>query len=155
MADSPKSSGHAEVYDRELNLRAILGFCGGVVGVTILALLVMWWMSDSFKREEQAKDAAPSPLAEAQLDPIPPGPRLQPAPPRDMDELRARDREALTTYGWVDKPGGIARIPVDRAIQIDEVPAGRPAVVGTMGPLPVGAVLLESIVFKLPRTLVA
>jgi hypothetical protein len=120
MADSRKSvpSGHAEVYDRELNLRTILGFCAGVVGVTIVALLVMWWMSDSFKRQEQAKDAAPSPLAEAQLDPIPPGPRLQPTPPRDMDELRVRDREALTTYGWVDKPSGIAHIPVDRAIQI-------------------------------------
>jgi hypothetical protein len=120
MADSKKSvaSGHAEVYDRELNLRTILGFCGGVVGVTILALLVMWWMSDSFKKMDQAKDAAPSPLAEAQLDPIPPGPRLQPAPPRDMNEMRARDREALTTYGWVDKPTGVARIPVDRAIQI-------------------------------------
>jgi hypothetical protein len=120
MAESRKSvpSDHAEVYDRELNLRTILGFCGGVVAVTIVALLVMWWMSDSFKRQEQAKDAAPSPLAEAQLDPIPPGPRLQPAPPRDMEELRTQDREALTTYGWVDKPGGIARIPVDRAIQI-------------------------------------
>src|SRR5689334_4592384 len=120
MAEKNKGAqgGHAEVYDRELNLRAILGFCGGVVGITILALLVMWWMSDSFKRQEQAKDSAPSPLAEAQLDPIPPGPRLQPAPPRDMDELRARDREALTTYGWVDKAGGVARIPVDRAIEI-------------------------------------
>jgi hypothetical protein len=120
MADSRKSAheGHAEVYDRELNLRAILGFCAGVLGVTIVALLVMWWMSDSFKRQDQAKDAAPPPLAEAQLDPIPPGPRLQPAPPRDMDDLRARDREALTTYGWVDKTSGIARIPVDRAIQI-------------------------------------
>jgi hypothetical protein len=120
MADSRKSvpSGNAEVYDRELNLRTILGFCGGVVGVTILALLVMWWMSDSFKKMDQAKDAAPSPLAEAQLDPIPPGPRLQPAPPRDMNEMTARDREALTTYGWVDKQAGVAHIPVDRAIQI-------------------------------------
>ena len=78
----------------------------------------MWWMSVSFKHEEEAKDHSPSPIAEAQLDPIPPGPRLQATPPRDMDELRKRDREVLTTYGWVDKSSGIARIPVARAIDI-------------------------------------
>ena|SRR5258708_27535204 len=110
--------GHVEVYDRELNLRAIFGFSGGVIAVTLMALVIMWWMSVSFKQQEEAKDHAPSPLAEAQLDPIPPGPRLQATPPRDMDEMRKRDREALTTYGWVDKSGGVARIPVDRAIEI-------------------------------------
>jgi hypothetical protein len=35
-----------------------------------------------------------------------------------MDELRARDQEALGTYGWVDPAHGVARIPVDRAIEI-------------------------------------
>jgi len=120
MADKPQDSrrGRVEIYDRELNLRAILGFGGGVMVVTLLALGVMWWMSVSFKHQEEAKDHAPSPIAEAQLDPIPPGPRLQATPPRDMDELRKRDREALTTYGWVDKSGGVARIPVARAIDI-------------------------------------
>jgi hypothetical protein len=71
-----------------------------------------------FKAQEQAKDPPPSPLPEARLDRIPPGPRLQSAPPRDMDELRAADQKALTTYGWVDQAGGVAHIPVDRAIAI-------------------------------------
>jgi hypothetical protein len=57
-------------------------------------------------------------MAEALIDPIPPGPRLQSTPPRDMDELRAEDREALTTYGFVDKAGGVAHIPIDRAMSI-------------------------------------
>jgi hypothetical protein len=120
MAEKPHDSrrGHVEVYDRELNLRAILGFSGGVIAITLLASAIMWWMSVSFKRQEEAEDHTPSPIAEAQLDPIPPGPRLQANPPRDMDELRKRDREALTTYGWIDKTGGVARIPVERAIEI-------------------------------------
>ena len=29
--------------------------------VTLLALAVMWWMSASFKHQEEAKDHAPSP----------------------------------------------------------------------------------------------
>jgi hypothetical protein len=57
-------------------------------------------------------------MAEALVDPIPPGPRLQSAPPRDMDELRLQDREALGSYGWIDQPGGVARIPIERAMSI-------------------------------------
>src|SRR5882757_2228221 len=92
----------SDVYDREIDARTILVFTASLVAVTAVVLLVMWWMSAAFKRQEEASDRAPAPLAEARLDPIPPGPRLQPAPPRDMDELRAKDRETLTTYGWVD-----------------------------------------------------
>jgi hypothetical protein len=35
-----------------------------------------------------------------------------------MDEMRVQDKDALTTYGWVDQPGGVARIPIDRAMSI-------------------------------------
>jgi hypothetical protein len=108
----------AEAYDSELNFRSIVAFSGGVIVVTLVAATVMWWMAVTFKRQEEAKDRAPSPIAEARIDPIPPGPRLQPAPPRDLAELRARDERALTTYGWVDRDHGVARIPVDRAIEI-------------------------------------
>jgi hypothetical protein len=111
-------SGSRAAYDAELDLRSIVGFSVGVIVVTMLAAAIMWWMSSSFKRQEEAKDRAPSPLAEARVDAIPPGPRLQPAPPRDMDELRARDHDTLSSYGWVDPARGIARIPVDRAITI-------------------------------------
>src|SRR3954467_693362 len=113
--------------DSEIDLKTIVRFAVGLVAVTLLALGVMWWMSVSFKKQEEAKDPAPPPLAkdpppappaQARLDPIPPGPRLQPSPPRDMDELRAQDKDALTTYGWVDPASGVVRIPVERAIEI-------------------------------------
>jgi hypothetical protein len=120
MSEQPKNAraGAHEAYDSELDLRSIIGFSVGVIVVTIIAALVMWWMSVTFKHQEEAKDRAPSPIAEARVDSIPPGPRLQPAPPRDLDELVARDKEALTTYGWIDPAHGVARIPVDRAISI-------------------------------------
>ncbi len=105
-------------YDSELDLRSILGFGIGLVIVTGFVLAVMWWMSVAFKSQEESRDRAPSPLAEARLDPIPPGPRLQPVPPRDMDELRVQDVQTLTTYGWLDKANGVAHIPVERAMSI-------------------------------------
>jgi hypothetical protein len=98
----------------------------GVIVVTLVAAALMWWMSTVFKRQEEARDRAPPPLPEARFDPIPPGPRLQPAPPRDMDELRARDDQVLTAYGWVDPANGIARIPIERAISILAESAGGP-----------------------------
>jgi len=119
MADAKHQDDEpVEIYDREIDLKTILGFTGALVAVMMTVLAAMWWMSNSFKQQEEANDRAPSPIPEARLDPIPPGPRLQPSPPRDMDELRVKDREALTTYGWVDPARGVARIPVERAIEI-------------------------------------
>jgi hypothetical protein len=104
--------------DRELDTRSIVIF-GVVLFVgTLVVMVLMYWMSAAFKGMDEAKDPPPSPLVEAQLDPIPPGPRLQAVPPRDMDELRSRDRKTLTSYGWVDQAGGVAHIPVERAIAI-------------------------------------
>lgn len=105
-------------FDDELDYKAIIRFAIGLAVATLVVLAVTWGMSTLFKKADEARDPPPSPLAEARVDPIPPGPRLQPAPPRDMDELRSQDREALTTYGWVDQAGGVARIPVERAMSI-------------------------------------
>ena len=48
----------------------------------------------------------------------PPTPNLQNQPFKDIYELRNTEAEKLTTYGWVDKEGGIARIPIDRAMEV-------------------------------------
>jgi hypothetical protein len=33
-------------------------------------------------------------------------------------KLRAEEDAVLTSYAWVDKPGGFVRIPVDRAMEL-------------------------------------
>ena len=102
-------------YDAELDLKSIIGFGVALLVVTLIVLALMWAMGIAFKEAEQAKDHPPSPMAEALIDPIPPGPRLQPAPPRDMDELRAQDRQILATYGIASPVSSVAHIPIDRA----------------------------------------
>ena len=32
--------------------------------------------------------------------------------------LRQGEAEKLSSYGWVDKDGGVARIPIDRAMEV-------------------------------------
>ena len=121
MADEhPRSSHRPPVagFDSELDIKSILWFGVGLALVTLIVLALMWAMGNIFKEAEEAKDRPPPAMAEALADPIPPGPRLQSTPPRDMDELRSQDREMLTTYGWVDPSKGVARIPIDRAMSI-------------------------------------
>ena len=49
---------------------------------------------------------------------IPPQPRLQADPAADLAAQRAREQAQLDGYAWVDRDAGIARIPVDRAMDI-------------------------------------
>jgi hypothetical protein len=40
------------------------------------------------------------------------------APSEQLQQLRARENAALTTYGYADKQKGVVRIPVDRAMEL-------------------------------------
>ena len=72
-----------------------------------------------FEGQEQAASTAAQrfPLAVGVQRPQP-TPALQTQPFRDVYTLRDDEAKKLTTYGWVDKEGGIARIPVDRAMEV-------------------------------------
>lgn len=47
----------------------------------------------------------------------PPQPRLQPSPARDLATFR-REQKNENIWGWVDKDHRVARIPVERAMQL-------------------------------------
>ena len=50
--------------------------------------------------------------------PVPPEPRLQVDPQADLQEYLKNQRETLTSYGWISRPEGTVRIPIDRAIEL-------------------------------------
>jgi hypothetical protein len=72
-----------------------------------------------FEGQERRANAAASkyPLAAGQHK-EPPAPNLQKQPFKDVYMLRQAENEKLTSYGWVDKDGGVTRIPVDRAMEV-------------------------------------
>jgi len=109
---------HGGTIDRELDLRGIWGFAVIVAATTILLHLIVWGMMIGYRKAAVRRDPAPSPLAEANERRLPPAPRLQDQPYRDMEALRATEDERLSTYGWVDHTAGIGRIPIDRAIDL-------------------------------------
>ncbi len=49
---------------------------------------------------------------------LPPRPRLQTDPQKEIHDYCAQQAELLNGYGWVDQSAGIARIPIDRAMEL-------------------------------------
>jgi hypothetical protein len=50
--------------------------------------------------------------------PTPPSPALEAQSGQTLDPYRASEEQKLSTYGWVDRSGGVIRIPIDRAMDL-------------------------------------
>jgi hypothetical protein len=48
----------------------------------------------------------------------PPLPRLQTDPAADLQNLRAKERLQLSTYGWIDRQSETVHIPIGRAVDL-------------------------------------
>lgn len=72
-----------------------------------------------FEGQEKNASAAAQryPLAVGVTRPAP-TPALQKQPFKDIYLLREEEAKRLGSYGWVDKAGGVARIPIDRAMNV-------------------------------------
>jgi hypothetical protein len=47
-----------------------------------------------------------------------PTPTLQTQPFKDVYVLKAEQDQRLHSYGWVDKEGGVTRLPIERAMEV-------------------------------------
>ncbi len=88
-----------------------------------------WFFEGRSQSDNQA--AQKYPLAVGQVK-APPAPNLQNQPFKDIYTLHKGEAERLGSYGWVDKEGGIARIPIDRAMDV-MLQKGFPARAGGSG----------------------
>jgi hypothetical protein len=113
---NPPGAGHEHTdidpsvgYTFAMWLTVAMLLSGGIVYGT-------FWFFEG--QEETANEVAQKyPLA-VDRRPEPPLPNLQKQPFKDVYELRDAEARKLGTYGWVDKEGGIARIPIDRAMEV-------------------------------------
>ena len=111
MRDMETIENADEKYEqRDANLWAVLLFGGGLVLLTVAAIVVMCVMFNAFAVREARRDAAPSPLAAERKSSA--APKLQINLPKEMAELRAIEERLLNNYEWINKEAGIARIPI-------------------------------------------
>jgi len=100
----------------DLHVRKIVGVTCVFVGGIVFSLVVIALLFRHFDR------AYPHRTSEAQprvsVSDLPPRPRLQTAPARDLQEVRAAEDRHLSRYAWVDRQQGVAQIPIERAMAL-------------------------------------
>ena len=125
-ADNPEVA-HEE---SDVNVRAILGFGFALAVLALTVHVFLWWLQCFFATQTRRAQTMVYPMAAGQQDQLPPAPRLQNNPQQDLRDLHARQQSLLSGYSWVNKEGGIARIPIEEAMRI-VVQSGLPAREGT------------------------
>lgn len=100
---------------RDARAGSVIYFAIGLL-VTLGAILVSMRFVFDFFASTQSLGPPATPFEDVRQ--LPPQPRLQPEPRRDLSELRASEDSILNSYAWVDQKAGIVRIPVERALEL-------------------------------------
>jgi len=107
---SPNGAGHEQ---SEVSVRLIvisLAFLAVFTFlVCVLVVGIFNYLHAEYHTEEAARQARPV---------IPPEPRIEVEPFRQLQTLHAQEDHILSTYAWVDKNAGVVRVPIDRAIDM-------------------------------------
>jgi hypothetical protein len=101
----------------QADLRVVLAFLASLALAAALVLLVLWGMFSYFRNKSAERGPLPSPRMYTSP-PNVPQPQLQPDPVADYNVYRLSARAMLESYGWVDQKAGIARIPIDKAMDL-------------------------------------
>ncbi len=104
---------------RDFKTDFVWSFIWSLLGLMVAGIVVSFILYAGYFRVWTSRDATsqPSRLA-AGLPARPPEPRLQDLPAQDLREFREHEREAQTSYGWVEPEAGVVRIPVERAMEL-------------------------------------
>jgi hypothetical protein len=82
--------------------------------VTVAFAALVWPLSKAFFRAQPPPERAVERIDRSR----PAGPLLQVNPTAELEQLRRQEQRVLDSYGWVDRGAGIARVPVERALEL-------------------------------------
>ena len=116
MADPRPPGHHDEPFDREIGIRGITRFLVALTVGCVVTAIAVFGLYKFLQSRQVAQDAPPSPLVDRSVPRLPPEPRLQVAPERELAAMRAEQQAVLESFGWVDETAGVARIPIDVAM---------------------------------------
>ena len=116
MTTSDHSQGGYERTDADIP--SIWKFIVGLFALIAVAMLISLGLFRFLYRAEQAEMQmhAATPMEATRV--LPPAPRLQINGTVDLNEMRRKEEEALSSYGWVDRNARVVRIPVSRAMEL-------------------------------------
>lgn len=139
---STDPAGDPVARSRDVNTRGVLLFALWLAVGSIAVSAAMWGLYRWLENRERSSERPLAPAIAANLQRTPPEPRLEPYPLLPLQRLHAEEQAVLTSYGWVDKPGGVVRIPIDRAMEllVDRgLPPSKPMAAPASAPPPAAA----------------
>jgi hypothetical protein len=104
---------HPAVEDDRLPSRSVWVTAAGFVVFIVVSAFVADWLLHAFGGHIEAREGAEA--APPQIDTI--EQTLVRDTRRGLD-LNDEKRRSLDRWGWVDRPHGVAHIPIDRAIEL-------------------------------------
>lgn len=111
---SPKKNGHGGGYEKQdVGFRFAMVFVSALIAAVVVVMAFLVWFYQIV-----APSPPPQQRGTATTRRLPPAPVLQASPAVDMQKFREREEQKVSSYGWVDEKAGIAKVPVQRAIEI-------------------------------------
>lgn len=116
------ASGHAGHEVDSVNVGRVVGVGAGLAAMVIVSMVGMVYL---FRGLDAAIETELPAYATRAEDSPPPPPRVDPNQSTQLEQLRAEHHRILNSYGWVDQEAGIARVPIERAMElvIEDLPA--------------------------------
>src|SRR5499427_10862922 len=133
---SVKSNGHGDYERKDISVNGVVVFLIGLAAIVVVSYFVVDVFYHALEKHFEAQQAPISPLVtNAQQDTrrIPPqygqdyakylkesfpAPQLETDERTQLNEVRLREEDVLSTYDYVDKNAGTIRIPIDRAMHL-------------------------------------
>ena len=116
--DLPQENPEVRHERSDVDLRPILLFGLVMVICGVLINLLISLMFSVLAVREATRLPREYPLAASERNHLPPEPRLQTNPREDLRELRAGEDAVLGSYAWIDRNGGVVRIPISEAMKL-------------------------------------
>jgi len=115
---TPEPTGHSGGghEERDVAYRPVLTGLVGLVALLVGSAILMKVFFGHLVGQQEGPPE--NPLAQRFGRQVPPEPRLQSNPLDDLARLHAEEDAVLHSYGWVDRPAGVVRIPVERAMEL-------------------------------------
>jgi hypothetical protein len=103
---------------RDVEPATIVRFGVILAVVTLLTTAVLYPVFVWLRVREARQDPPAPPMGRQAPGRLPPEPRLQELPPRDLQVVQREADQELKSYGWVDEDKGVVRIPIDEAMRL-------------------------------------
>jgi hypothetical protein len=140
-AQPVKHNGHADYERKDIGVGGVIGFLIGLAAAVVICFFLVQGLYNVLEAHFAAKQPAVSPLAtnvpkdtrklpseyktdaesrdyEKYLQQNFPAPQLETNERTELNKIRLREENVLSTYDYVDKNAGTIRIPIDRAMDL-------------------------------------